>query len=251
MVRWTWAAGPRGSARQASAAPRPSAPAWARRGQVHDTDVAHEHARLETGSDSLGEGLLGGGEIAWQRSAARVKGRRSALARSTSVKTRARNRSPKRSSEFWIRSMEQRSGGGGGVLLWGGGGGLGVGGGGGGGGVGGGGGGFGCVGYFWGLIYWGLLRELPVPTITAPHPSARACAAPPASRPVEDRLADQEMADVELQRAAGSRRSGRHCHRSRPWPACGSMPAPWPASAAASAMRRSSSARARASASSQ
>ena len=40
---------------------------------------------------------------------AAVNGRRAALARSTSVKTRLRNRSPKRSSEAWIRSILHRS----------------------------------------------------------------------------------------------------------------------------------------------
>src|SRR3546814_10669028 len=40
---------------------------------------------------------------------ARVKGRRAALARSTSVKTRFSNRAPKRSSEAWMRSILQRS----------------------------------------------------------------------------------------------------------------------------------------------
>src|SRR4051794_36592661 len=40
---------------------------------------------------------------------ARVCGRDAALARSVSVKTRLRNLSPQRSSEFWIRSMLQRS----------------------------------------------------------------------------------------------------------------------------------------------
>src|SRR5690349_14998358 len=40
---------------------------------------------------------------------AAVNGRRAALARSASVKTRLRNLSPQRSSDFWIRSMLQRS----------------------------------------------------------------------------------------------------------------------------------------------
>ena len=40
---------------------------------------------------------------------AMVNGRRAALARSISVKTRSRNLSPQRSSDFWIRSMLHRS----------------------------------------------------------------------------------------------------------------------------------------------
>ena len=78
-----------------------------RRG-VDDADVLHEHAVLEPGADGFRE------TPPWRRSAsrsvpARVNGRRAALARSTSVKTRFSNRSPNRSSEFWIRSILHRS----------------------------------------------------------------------------------------------------------------------------------------------